>query len=201
MSPATYDASGNPDNLREFNLTFSYTEEDTTVSSSVTDVVTHRPVEQSINLKTGSPEFAYFDYDPSWSSRALKGPNQIFTTGTNVDDFLILYFDDAAYTNDTTVDYTTFGGWVSAYDLATTATGTPNTPGFVPLTGVSGSGETADKYVAVCTNGSTTATGTTDTVHVVLGTAVNALQGGYKLSDLDVDGRTHYICHVVAPTV
>ena len=201
VSPATYDASGNPMNLREVDLTLGYTDGDVTATTGVDNVVTHRPNEQSIEFKSGTPSHVYFDYDPDWAS--IKGPAQIFSemggSGTGVGDRLILFFNDAAYQNDTAVDYATFGGWVGAYDMVTTPSGTINTAGYVPAVGTLGpQSDSTQSYVAVSVNGSTSATGTADTLHIVIGTAVNALSGSYKLSDLDSTGRTHYICHMIA---
>lgn len=200
-TPSVWDASGNPNNLGTQNIVFTYTEDGNSVSTGINGTVIHRPTEQSIEFKSGTPSHVYFDYDPSWGS--MSGPAQIFSemggSGTGVGDRLMLFFNDAAYQNDTTVDFTTFGGWVNAYGMVTQASGTINTAGYVPAVGTQGPQvDPSESYVAVSVNGSTEATGTADTLHIVVGTAVNALSGSYKLSDLDSTGRTHYICHMIA---
>lgn len=135
VSPATYPADGNPDNLREVDLTLSYTDGDVTATTGVDNVVTHRPNAQT--LSTASAGHVYFDYDPSWKN-TIKDPMTIVASGAQAGDLVFLPFTKAAYDGGTTISVQDVMTAASAYSTDW-QTSTPNT-------GINDSGETSSNW-------------------------------------------------------
>lgn len=181
-------------NLREVDLTLSYTDGDVTATTGVDNVVTHRPDVQTI--QAGVEGHAYFDFDEHFLNRegtTTDGPYgamSLLMQGGSQGKWAVVFFDEPSYTNDTVVDGAVLTGWMSTYGLVVEETGTPNTQGFIPGTGGQWHGfERLDQsYISWSQNGTSSETGT---AYIVAAPLVNNISAGvgYKKTDFDLEAQ------------
>ena len=202
VTPATWDASGNPDNLGEQTATFSYTEDGVTKTATKA-VVIHRPSSGQV-LDMNQEGWIFFDLTPELKTLCAEGqwgPAALFQgSGADIGHPAFFVFTEDEYENDTPVTAATLGSWMPLYGLGSQGetfqqVGTPNESGFKPGYGVGAYGisDLNDCYVAVRTDGTATMSAGDKTVYLAIGTLANALDGtSYKLSDMSTTGRTVY---------
>lgn len=180
-------------NLREVDLTLSYTDGDVTATTGVDNVVTHRPDTQTLNVNQAGA--VYYDYDVDhWVSGSTYplAPGELLSSGGDEDAWAIGIFPEAAWSNDqTVVDMAALGSAAVPYGIYIgDHSGTPNTPGYQPAFVNAEGSTTADFSIAVPVTG-TSVTATEDTVLYIavapLSTSVSA--GGYKKADFDLEAN------------
>lgn len=200
VSPATWDASGNPNNLGSQIATFSYTEDGVT-KTATKSVVIHRPNEQTIQGNAES--WAYFDYDSSWTS--LTNPRNIITDGVSQGDLILGIFEAGDYANDTTIDLTKLMSYLSDFLITNQASGVINTQGYVPGTGTPiHSADNTENYIALSIHAAgqeESPMATSATAKLVVGSAADDIASGvgYKASDF-TNIAAEYTCHINVTT-
>lgn len=195
ITPATWDASGNPDNLGSQTLTFTLDVDGTDVIDEVSTAV-HWPANPTLDMDTAG--WVYMDMPQemysliSGHSGSKWGPAGLFQgTTAQVGDLAFFAFTEDEYENDTPVTAATLASWLPLYGLGSQGetfaeVGTPNESGFKPAYGVQAHTDLDDSYVAVRTDGTATMPSGTEDCYVMFGTLANALDGtSYKRSDLD----------------
>lgn len=200
VTPATWDASGNPDNLGEQTATFSYTEDGVTKTATKA-VVIHRPSSGQV-LDMNQEGWIFFDMNDEMKTLLANGhwgPAALFESrGADIGRPAFFVFTENEYENDTPVTAATLGSWLPLYGLGSQGetfaeVGTPNVSGFKPAYGPYAHTDLVDSYVSVRTDGTATMSAGDETLYMVIGTLANALDGtSYKLSDMSTTGRTVY---------
>lgn len=157
------------------NLTISYTENDTTVTSGVDDVTVHGKTEYTLPLNQAGAVY-YDGFDLVGSNVSYGGPAQIFVESQTFQagDFFNAVFDEDAYDNDTVIDGQKFMSYITDYGVDTTEWGA-----------VWYNGRIKSAKAAITGEGTSASGGT---AVIVIAPLVNAITGatGYKKSDLDL---------------
>lgn len=179
-------------NLREVDLTLSYTDGDVTAITGLDNVVTHRPDTQTLNVNQAGAVYYDFDVD-HWVSGGTYplGPGELLSAGGAEDAWAVGIFPEAAWSNDqTVVDMAALGGAAVPYGIYIgDHSGTPNTPGYQPAFVNSEGSITAGFSIAVPVTGTVTATEDAVLRVVVAPLSTSVSAGGYKKADFDLEAQ------------
>ena len=198
ITPATWDASGNPDNLGSQTLTFTLDVDGTDVIDEVSTAV-HWADSQTLDISSAG--YIYHDFSEALrgvvaDGAYINGMNPVFDPSFGHSyvegDYIVASFTKDAYDNDTAVDYTTFGGWLTLYGIKLSSSGTVNTPGFVPGWGLGGpnAADAADSYISISVDGTSTMTaGQSSQCYTVVGQLTRSITapGSIKKSDINTN--------------
>lgn len=198
-------ASGNPNNLGNYNFTVRYRNNvNLTANGTIKGT---RPDGQTMDVRAtdaglsdyrpGCNGLIYHDFpEATWNAikadgTGLKGMAAIYDPSipqVQEGEWVCVSIRKDHYDNDTPVDYATFGGYISDYGVVTTSSGTANTPGYKPGWGSLFDGNDLSACnISLQIDGTGTETSSFATVYTIIGKAKKTFNAPDSVKKSDID--------------